>query len=286
MGGGVTTARRLITPRRLLGAVAVVLVLCGGWLWFRSSSLVAIRNVSITGVSGPHARQIETALRRTAQGMTTLEFDASSLRASVRRFPEVHSLAAATSFPHGLEIRVDERRPIGVVVASGSSIVIASDGTLMRDQPARAQPLPVIALASPPRGSTLAGTGAIGLLRLLQAAPWQLVPHIRQVSRTATHGIVASLRHGPSVYFGDAGELRAKWLAAVAVLSASGSSGASYVDVTDPQHPAAGVPTATTAAPATGATAPASGTPATGASATNAGTASAGNSGQGTTPPG
>jgi hypothetical protein len=157
---------------------------------------------------------------------------------------------------------------------------------LMRGEPAPAQPLPVIALTALPRGATLRGTGAIGLLRLLQAAPWQLVSHIRLVSRSVPHGIVASLRHGPSIYFGDAGELEAKWLAAVAVLSASGAAGASYVDVTDPQHPAAGVPTATTAAPATGATAPASGTPATGASATNAGTASAGNSGQGTTPPG
>jgi len=268
MGGSVITTRRLITPRRLLGAAALVLVLCGGWLWFRSSSLVAIRHVSITGVSGPHAGQIYMALHRSAAGMTTLDFNVSRLRASVSRFPEVHSVIAATSFPHGLEIQVDEQRPIGVVVASGSSIVIASDGTLMRGEPARA-PLPVIPLAAPPRGTTLAGTGAIGLLRLLQAAPWQLVPHIRLVSHTTAHGIVASLRHGPSIYFGDSGELEAKWLAAVAVLSASGAAGSSYVDVTDPQHPAAGVATATTAAPAANDAAPTPGTP-----------------GQGTTPAG
>jgi cell division protein FtsQ len=249
MGGGVTTARRLVRPRWLLGAGAVVLLLCGAWFWFRSSSLVAIRDVHITGVSGPHAAQIEVSLRRAAEGMTTLDFDSATLLASVRRFPDVHTLSASTSFPHGVEIKVDERRPIAELLASGTSIVVASDGTLMRGGPAPRGPLPKIPLTALPQGATLSGASAETFLRLLQAAPWQLLPHIRRVSHTAAHGIVASLRSGPSIYFGDGRALGAKWLAAVAVLAASGSAGASYIDVTDPQHPAAGVPVANSAGP-------------------------------------
>jgi cell division protein FtsQ len=269
MGGRVTTARRLVRPRWVVAAGAVVLLLCGAWFWFRSSSLVAIRDVHITGVSGPHAAQIETSLRRAAEGMTTLDFDSSTLLASVRRFPEVHTLSASTSFPHGLEIQVDERRPIAELIASGSSIVVASDGTLMRGRPAPRGPLPQIPLTASPQGATLSRGGAKTLLRLLQAAPWQLLPHISRVRRTATHGIVASLRSGPSIYFGDGRDLGAKWLAVVAVLAASGSAGASYIDVTDPQHPAAGVPVANSAAPPPGSTA---------AGATN-GTAATGSAG-------
>jgi hypothetical protein len=51
---------------------------------------------------------------------------------------------------------------------------------------------------------------------------------------------VAQLRNGPSIYFGDANQLAAKWSAAVAVLADSGSAEAVYIDVTDPQRPAAG----------------------------------------------
>ena len=54
------------------------------------------------------------------------------------------------------------------------------------------------------------------------------------------HGLVAQIRSGPSLYFGDASGARAKWLAASAVLADPGSAGSVYIDVTDPMRPAAG----------------------------------------------
>ena len=44
---------------------------------------------------------------------------------------------------------------------------------------------------------------------------------------------MAQLRNGPSIYFGDATQLGAKWTAAAEVLADSGSAGAAYIDVTD-----------------------------------------------------
>jgi hypothetical protein len=51
---------------------------------------------------------------------------------------------------------------------------------------------------------------------------------------------VAQLRNGPSIYFGDPSRLEAKWASATLVLADSGSNGAVYIDVTDPNRPVAG----------------------------------------------
>jgi hypothetical protein len=62
------------------------------------------------------------------------------------------------------------------------------------------------------------------------------------VTTIAQHGLVAQLQNGPAVYFGDAADLDAKWTAATRVLGDpnQGAAGASYIDVTDPERPAAG----------------------------------------------
>jgi hypothetical protein len=75
---------------------------------------------------------------------------------------------------------------------------------------------------------------------LLSAAPYPLLARISQASTDGQHGLVAQLRNGPSIYFGDSGRLAAKWTAAQAVLADAGSAGAAYIDVADPGRPAAG----------------------------------------------
>jgi cell division protein FtsQ len=232
----------------VLGALlALGLVLAVGWLWGRNSSLVAIRQVTISGVSGSHAARIDAALRRAARGMTTLNFNAATLDAAVHRYNEVRSISASTHFPHGLTIRVDEQLPLAEVVVSGRPVVIASDGNLIQPPPRGDHRLPVIPLGALSTGaSPLSEPGVLDAVRVLAAAPWQLIPHIRQAANSADHGVIAILRNGPRIYFGDATGLRAKWLAAIAVLSSHRSAGASYVDVSDPQRPAAGVSAAAT----------------------------------------
>jgi cell division protein FtsQ len=230
----------------------LVLVLVGGWFWGRDSWLVAIRQVGISGVTGPDAARIDAALRRTATTMTTLDFDLARLRASVARFGEVRSITASTSFPHGLTIQVDTQLPVAQVNVGGHTLVVAGDGKLLRSAAGHAGPLPVIPLAGAPLGARLSEPRAAAAVRVLAAAPWQLLAHIRRATSSAAHGVIASLRGGPSIYFGDSRDLHAKWLAALAVLASPRSLGASYIDVTDPGRPAAGVPVTPPAPPGEG----------------------------------
>jgi cell division protein FtsQ len=207
-------------------------------MWVRESSLVAVRRVRVAGASGPDAAQIRSALIAAARNMTTLDVQMSQLRTAVRRYPVVKSLDVQTQFPHGLTIDVIEQMPVAIVVAGGRRIAVSGDGTLLHTA-LPASSLPTISLAVAPGGTHLNGY-ALGEARLLAKAPYQLLAKLSQVSDGPPHGLVAQLRDGPAIYFGDSSRLVAKWTAAIAVLADAGSVGAAYVDVTVPGRPVAG----------------------------------------------
>lgn len=250
------------SPRLLAAALAVLALLAGGWLWLRDSSLVAVRRVTIIGVSGPDAGGIRSALKAAARTMTTLDVQMGQLDMAVAPYPVVKALQVSTQFPHGMRIRVIEQQAVGAVSFAGRTIAVAGDGTLLHSTPVTSV-LPAVPLAVAPGGARLSDPAALGAVAVLAAAPPAFLRHISQVSDTASHGLVAQLRSGPSIYFGQPTRLAAKWVAVEAVLADSGSAGAAYIDVTDPQRPAAGAGTAGTgtSGAATAATTPT--TPAT-----------------------
>jgi cell division protein FtsQ len=238
----------------MLALAALVALLACGWLWVRDSSLVAVRRVTLTGISGPDAGQIRRALTMAARNMTTLDVRMSALRSVVAPYPVVKNLQVTTEFPHGMRIRVIEQIPVATMRIDGRVVAVAQDGTLLHDAPQAS--LPVIPLAIAPGGTRLTDPGALRALTALAAAPYQMLSHLSEVTTVAGHGLVAQLRGGPAVYLGDTTQLAAKWIAASAVLADPGSAGASYIDVTDPRRPAAGGGAAAAAAAAAAAPAP------------------------------
>ena len=231
-----------VTPRMRLAAAGTLVLaglLFGAWTWLRDSSLVGVDRVTITGATGPDAAAIRSALRSAARNMTTLDVQMTQLRTAVAPFPEVKRVGARTVFPHRLVINVIEQRPVALVDAGGREVPVAADGTILRSVPATST-LPTIPVTVPPVGRRLSEGRAADAVALLAASPYQLLPKISQVTTVAGHGLVAQLRDGPSLYFGDTSRLAAKWLAVTEVLADSGSAGASYIDVTDPARPAAG----------------------------------------------
>lgn len=231
---------RVLAPRRrvLVAIVAILLALGGAWLWVRDSSLVAVNRVTVTGESGPDAGQIRSALIASARNMTTLDVHVDQLRTAVAPYPVVKGLEIRTQFPHGMRIHVVEQVAVAVVAVAGHRTAVAGDGTLLHDVIAPSR-LPEIPLRLPPAGTRVTGT-SLDEVRLLAAAPAQLLDRVSQATTVTGHGLVAQIRNGPSIYFGDASQLAEKWIAAAMVLADSRSAGAVYIDVTVPQRPAAG----------------------------------------------
>jgi molybdopterin molybdotransferase len=85
-------------PMRATAAfLAVLAVLGAAWLWLRDSSLVAVRDVTVTGVSGPDAPKVREALADAARdhdlilasdGMSTGEED--HMKAAVESLGSLH----------------------------------------------------------------------------------------------------------------------------------------------------------------------------------------------------
>ncbi len=229
---------------RPLWTVLVIASVCGcGWLcwmWFRSSTFVQVRSVKITGLAGPDIAQIRSALTGAALQMTTLDLSVAKLEAGVARFRFVQSLAVSSISAHAIVIHVAEQVPVAVAAYPGGTRVVAADGQLIAGG-ARGVRLPKLPLAQSPSEPVVSAAGARAAVAVLAAAPYALIPHIANATWTAQHGVVVQLRKGPQLYFGPAVELGRKWRSAIAVLQNRYSAGASYIVVTDPVHPAAGV---------------------------------------------
>lgn len=275
--------------RRRLGiALAVAAFLASAyWLWFRDSSFARVKDVYVTGVDGPQARGIRSALERAGLDMSTLHVKTADLRDAVSAYPVVRSITAQGDFPHKLTIDVDLNLPVAVLDSPSGRKPVAADGLLLPDVPI-ASGLPVITTRAALPSERVTEGRAFELVRLVGLAPEPLRKRLTKVIVDPKLGIVAQIRNGPELRFGDSSRLPAKWMAAARVLAAAGARGASYIDLRLPERPAAGglpttsvlplAPAGETAAP-TAATpppavpAPAAATPAT-ATTTAAPTAS------------
>lgn len=236
--------------------VAIVLIAGLGWLWYRDSSFVKIRRVTVAGLTGPDVPQIRAALERSALTMTTLNVNMSQLDAAVQQYSAVRSLTVTTEGDHAVLIRVNEQVPVALFTDNGELAVVDGYGKLLPQSTATHGVLPTLPLARAVSGRRITAAGTLAALQVLQAAPYQWLAHIQTASSSAVHGVILQLRNGPEVYFGPANQLTAKWNALDAVLENKDSRGAQYIDVSDPQRPAAGVNTTTsTTASGTSATA-------------------------------
>ena len=241
-------------PLRATAAFLCVLGVLGAmWLWLRDSSLVAVRSVTVTGVSGPDAGQVRAALADAARDMTTLHVKTGELRTAVDPYPTVLDVSTDADFPHGLRIAVHERNPIGAVVAGTQRVPVAADGTLMRTT--SSADLPEISAKALPGGSHASDPDVRHAVAVLSAAPPALRARVRRVY-VGERGWTLPLRNGPVLYLGGSERLAAKWAAVVAVLADPTSTGATYLDVRLPERPAAGglepLPDPAEQAPATG----------------------------------
>ncbi len=228
--------------RIVIVAMAVSgIVLGGGWMWLRGSSLVAVRRVRVNGLSGADARAIEGALSAAARRMTTLEVSPGALRAAVSQYPEVSSVTATASFPHELHIHVVEQPPVAALSAGGLRTAVAADGVVLGPALLSSSLPNVYSSTAPGPGHRVTGSSLLAALTVLAAAPAPLARLVSGVS-SGNRGLTVTMKNGLLVYFGDPSRPHAKWLSLARVLADPSAAGASYVDVRLPSRPAAGFP--------------------------------------------
>ena len=132
--------------------------------------------------------------------MTTLDVNMGQLRTAVAPYPIVKDLQVSTQFPHGMRIGVVEQLPVGRSSRAVRPSRSAATGRCCTMSPAGS--LPAIPLSSLPGARRQPTRGA----ERARAARGGAVPAPgadQPGHATAAHGLVAQLRSGPSIYFGD-----------------------------------------------------------------------------------
>lgn len=224
--------------KALLMLVAAVVVLGGGWMWFRDSSFVRVEQVQVTGATSSEQSRVRGALEAAARNQSTLHVRESALRAATAQFSSVASLRIQPDFPHAMGIEVIERRPVAALVVGDHELAATGDGTLLRGVVAEGD-LPMIRMDGAPAGTRVTNRNTGTALAIAAAAP---DPVRRRIDRlwTGPKGMMLALVDGPDLIFGDASDVGRKWLAASRVLADPSAAGATYLDVRIPERVAAG----------------------------------------------
>jgi cell division protein FtsQ len=235
---GLTLTKRGRRVLRLVPLLALLLVLAGaGWLWFRDSGLVRVRQVEVIGLTESDGQQVRVALIQAAQEMTTLHVRPGVLRDAVAQFPSVERISARADFPHRLTIRVTEERPVAALASdSGSRVAVTGTGIVLRGVTVD-RDLP--SLRGTAIGPRLTDPRLLGALRVAGAAPEPLLHRTDELTLDG-RGVVVALSNGPQLVFGNGADVRAKWAAAAAVLADRSAAGAAYLDLRVPGRVAAG----------------------------------------------
>jgi len=235
-------ARRLRLPRvprrALLALLAGAVLLGGGWLWLRDSSLAEVRDVTVTGASSSEEGQIRAALEAAALDMTTLHVREESLRAAAAPFSSVAGLRTDPDFPHALRIEVIEHEAVAALEVGDRTIAATGSGLLLRGV-APSEDLPVIRMDATPAGDRVSNANTLTALAIAGAAPAALRERIDRFW-TGPKGMMLALIDGPDLIFGSAADSRRKWLAAGRVLAEPSAAGATYLDVRTAERVAAG----------------------------------------------
>jgi cell division protein FtsQ len=221
-------------------AIAVVGMLAITYFsWIRDSSLVAVRDVNVEGVSSADRDQIAAALTDAAQGMTTLHVQTDRLVEAVQGFPTVASVSADPSFPHGMTIQVTERKPALLASDGDHEIPVAADGSLLPALQVGGRDLPQLTVDSLPASGQLTGE-ALDEALVIGAAPPPLRALIANASVSSEFGVVLTMRGGIDLRFGTGQQADSKWAAVAAILADPKLTSLDYVNVRVPGRPAVG----------------------------------------------
>lgn len=222
--------------RLLVALVAATGLAAGAWLVLRDSSLVAVRKVEVSGLTGPQSKAIRAALTTAGRDMTTLHLRPEILSSAVAPYLVVKNLAVERDVPHGLRISVTERIPVAKLVTPRSAVPVAGDGTVLRGT--TADGVPELKVGLPLAGDTITDRRTLVTIALLARAPAPLRKKLTTAFQ-GPRGLTVRLAAGPSVHFGTSDRMVAKWASLTAVLASPDARGATAIDVRVPEHPAA-----------------------------------------------
>ncbi|MFD0357022.1 cell division protein FtsQ/DivIB [Streptomyces sp. NPDC127110] len=234
------TGRALPRRVRVLASLAAAVLLAAGVTWaLYGSSWLRVEKVTASGAEVLTPEQVLGAAA-VPVGAPLVSVDTDEIAARVRgRLPRIDSVDVVRSWPHGITLKVTERKPVLLIKKDGQFVEVDSSGVrfdTVRQAPAH---VPVLELAAEGSPSARRFDGerllreAVGIAGSL---PEAVSKETLQVTVRSYDSVVLQLTRGRTVVWGS-GELgEAKGRALTALLKASPK--ADHFDVSVPTAPA------------------------------------------------
>ena len=210
--------RRQVLLRRATWSLAVVLpVLLLGWVVL-GSSLLAVRQVIITGESRLTEAQVQTAAG-IADGTPLARLDTHAIAKRVRNLGPVAEVTVSRSWPHGVRIVIVERQPVAGVPQADGLLLLDTQGIPLGTVPRL--PAGVVRLeVSDPSAQDPTTLAALTVLRGL---PKALLAQVASLKAVSAEQVTLLLRGGRQVLWGGEEDGAAKASAVTALLAMPGT---------------------------------------------------------------
>ncbi|MFG2719583.1 cell division protein FtsQ/DivIB [Streptomyces sp. NPDC048416] len=227
--------------RRGLLLIAVAVVLSGaGLIWvLYGSTWLRIEQVKTTGTRILTPDEVET-VAAVPIGSPLISVDTGAIEARLRqKLPRIDSVEVVRSWPHGIDLKVVERRPVLVMKNGAKFDEVDAKGVRFATI---AQPLKGVAqlelTASPSPSLRRFGTGRLVLeaVRVAGKLPPAVAKETRSVRISSYDSVTLELAGGRSVLWGsdEEGELKGRTLSALMKARPQGV----HFDVSAPTAPA------------------------------------------------
>lgn len=201
-------------------AVALVLVLAGGWVIF-SSTLFGVRDVEVSGAKVVAVQQVREAVALGPDD-SLAAVNLADVTKRVEALPPVAKATVTRSWPGTLQVQITERTPVATVQVDGAPWAIDAEGmpyveaTALGKDSAALLPLEVAA----PSPDDLATREAVTVITGLDDKAREIVD---RVTATSAAQVTLVLKDGRQVIWGDSSKMNDKLTMLAGVLEHPGS---------------------------------------------------------------
>ncbi|MFD0309140.1 cell division protein FtsQ/DivIB [Streptomyces sp. NPDC127119] len=227
-------------PRTLIVVMICLALLAAGGVWILyGSQWTRVERVSATGTRVLTAGQVVEAAD-VPVGSPLISVDTDEIEAALlRKLPRIDSVDVFRSWPHGIGLKVTERRPVLIVEKGGKFVEVDAKGVRYATVSRAPQGVPVLELTA----SHSAGLRRFGTDRLVREAVLvasslpAAVARVTQVVKVRSYdSVTLELSGDRTVDWGSGEKGRAKAHTLIALMKAA--PGAGHFDVSVPTAPA------------------------------------------------
>lgn len=232
---------RLSGRTRLVLAAAGVLLTAAATVWvLYGSSWLRLEQVTITGTDVLTRTEVETAAGAPL-GAPLVSVDTGAIAGRLRqKLPRVDSVDVVRSWPHGISLKVTERKPVLLVEKGEKFIEVDAKGVRFATVDEAPPHVPLLEL-TPDRSASLRRFGTDRLVReavrIAGDLPGKVAGETESVRVTSYDSAVLELTRGRTVMWGSSEEGPVKARVLTALMKASPKAG--HFDVSAPTAPAA-----------------------------------------------